>query len=120
MRKLNKFIVTVLTILMLQLIADWVVTFFNNAHKNKYLSVLIYMAVIVILFYPMLTFLNRYIATFSKKYVKGSGHLSKNKYVGVLVGFFIALLILFSLFAILMFDKSLFSDISRWIGSLFH
>ena len=111
MKHLTKFSVYSITILTAYLVSEYFVNYLNSMYKEKtYSSVLIGMGVILIVYYPIVTLLDKYIQKMSKTYIKQSKALHKNSKVGVFLGFSIAFFVLFVLFALVWHDLNLIGD----------
>jgi len=95
-----RFVVTTLTILTANLLTNAIGEFligYRN-HYKPFVFTLISMAIIVIVFYPLFTKLEDWLKTLSTKVVR-SGNSFAGKYLGLLLSFFIGLLILFYFYA---------------------
>ncbi len=112
MKRLSKFTVYSITILTAYLISEFLVDFLNHYYKEKtYLSVFIGMVVVLAVYFPVVTFLDKYIKRMSKTYIKKSKELNKNSKLGVIIGFFLFLFVLFGLFALVWYDLNLLKDL---------
>jgi uncharacterized protein YacL len=82
------------------LLSDWLLVKLESYYSDRtYSSVLLGMAAVLAIYFPILTFLDKYIQRVSREYVKGSKNIVKNSFYGLLLGFLVAFLILFILFA---------------------
>ena len=98
--KATKYATIVLSILTASLVNEYVVKRVNLYYKEPtYLSVLIGMGVTVLIFVPLFGLLGKWITNASKAYLKTSKKVSSNSYRGLFVGFLLAFLILFVLYA---------------------
>ena len=99
-RQFNKYATYSIAVLTATLINQLVVEYIKSfIHEKGYLLVLIDMLVIILVFAPIFTLVSKYTKKISAGYVKTSKHLSK-KGNNALVGFIIAFIILFVLFAL--------------------
>ncbi|MDC3388448.1 hypothetical protein OAX11_02935 [Flavobacteriaceae bacterium] len=98
--KSTKYATIVISVLTASLINEYVVKLINSYYKeNTYVSVLIGMAVTVLVFVPMFSFVGKWIGKASKTYLKASKKVAKKSSNGLFFGFLIAFVILFILFA---------------------
>ena len=110
MKHLTKFSVYSITILLAYLISGYIVSYLNSYYNEKsYVAVAIEMMVILAVYYPIVTFLDKYIQKASKTYVKQSKSLHKNSKMGLLIGISIAFFVLFILFALVR-ELNVFED----------
>lgn len=117
-RKIGKLFVTALTILTVSYFAIYLRSQIDVYFKNgkTYQSVLIGMLLMVAIYYPMTTFLNKYFESVSKKLISKSKHLSKSSTLGMFIGFSIAIFVLFIFYAKLWYGLDVISDIKQVIG----
>lgn len=114
MKQLTKFTVYSITILTAYLISECLVNFLNSHYKEKtYSSVLIGMLVVLIVYFPVVTFLDKYIKRMSKTYINQSKGLSNNSHIGIIVGFLVMFFVLFVLFALVWYDLNLLEDLKN-------
>ena len=118
LKKYTKFVVFSLSILLAALLSEFLVSLLAK-YGTDYRSVAIRMAVTVAIYYPLITFLEKYIQRASKKYAQASKGVAKSSSLGLTLGFVLALIILFALFAIVLHDKNVVSDFLSWIKSIF-
>lgn len=95
--KISKLLITSLTILTVTLIATYLKTQIDTYYKGRSMikNVFLGMFVIVIIYYPMTSLLNKYFQFVSKKIVSKSKKISKSSTIGMLIGFSIAIFVLF-------------------------
>lgn len=112
-RKLNKLLVTILTILVVTLIAMYlrkrVDAYFSNG--RNYQSVLVGMGLMVAVYYPMTKLMNKYFESMSKSYLAGSKKISKTNSTGVIIGFLMAIFVLFILYAKVWYNLDVLKDL---------
>lgn len=119
-RKITRFATVALTILTAYLVSEYLLIFMEDYKDGRsYKSVIISMLIIVAIYYPALTLLEKYIKKLSAEYVKTSKNFAKSNTVGLFIGFFIAFFILFSLFAYVWYDLNVLNDLSKGIQRLF-
>jgi len=98
-RKTTKYAVIIISILLAELIHDYiqelVYAWVKHSQFGIYVSVLISMAAVVVIFYPAFNLIERYLHFASRKYIEGSKKISKNNFRGLLLGFILALILLF-------------------------
>ena len=116
MKHFVKFTVYSITILSAYLISEYFVNYLNSFYKTpSYLSVLTGMLVIIVVYYPMMNILDRYIAKATTKYIKKSKTLHNNNFVGILIGFSSAFFVLFVLFALVWHNMNFFTYLKNLI-----
>ena len=74
------------------------------------------MGLMVVIYYPMTTFLEKYFEKFSKKLLSKSKILSKSNTVGMLIGFSLAIFVLFIFYAEIWYGIDVIGDIKKGIG----
>lgn len=95
-RYLFRFVVMTITILSANLITN-AISNYMVSYKNSYkpfIFTFIGMAIIVVVFYPLFIKLESWVKHFSIKFIK-SGKSAAGKYLGLLMAFFAALMVLF-------------------------
>lgn len=114
-RQATKFAVIILSILLAELIHEYVQHKFMHWVKHSefglYASVGLSMAVAVLVFYPAFHLIEKYMKYASQKYVQGSKKLGKNSFISLLVGFFLALALLFIGFAEVWYHQNPLSNL---------
>lgn len=112
-KKLNKLFVTILTILVVTLVASFLKELIDDNYKDgrsPYTSVWIGMAVMVAVYYPMSLFLTKYFSAISRKYLRHYRRISKSNILGLLLGFIVAILVLFGFYAKVWYDLNVLED----------
>lgn len=72
-RKLTKFFAYAITIWTAFLLSDWLLVKLESYYSDRtYTSVIIGMAAVLVIYFPILTFLDKYIQRVSSSYIKGS------------------------------------------------
>jgi hypothetical protein len=117
MRTLTKVIVVILAILAAELLHTYAHHYFHSYSKGTtpYKVVAISMAVAVLVFFPIFHYLEKFIHSASEKYVEGAKQVTNNRFVGLLLGFAVAIFLLFAGFAQAMYHKNVIADIKNWI-----
>jgi phosphotransferase system glucose/maltose/N-acetylglucosamine-specific IIC component len=108
-RKVFRFMVFTLTILTANLLSDFLSNYLVS-FKHRYppvLFTLMAMTIIVIIFYPTIQILDHWIGKFSKNVVE-TGKSLAGKYMGLLLAFLIALLILTYCYLQVWYDINIF------------
>lgn len=111
-RSLFKFAALSITILTAELVAN-IITEHLVSYKWQYKPLAftaLSMAIIVLVFYPLLTQFEKWFNKFSKRFVK-AGHVYFGKYLGLLFMYVIALMILTCIYAKRWYGISLVSHI---------
>lgn len=85
---------------------------------SVYKRVALSMAAAVLIFYPVFRLLEKYIKAGSARYVKGSARLTGNKFAGLLIGFTVAVLLLFIGFSYTWYQRNAFMDFKNWLKGL--
>lgn len=112
-KKLNKLLVTTLTILVVSLVASFLRGIIENYYKdrNVYKSILLGMGVLVVIYYPMTLILNKYFTNLAQIYLKKSKKVAKSSTAGVIIGFILAIFVLFCAYAYVWYDLNVFTDL---------
>ena len=113
-RYLTRFFVYTITILLATLLSEWLVSLIQTEKTYKYVAVR--MIVVLFIFVPIVSFLEKYIKAVSNKYVKESKNSFKNRYLGLFIGYFIILMIIFGFFAKIFINRNLLEDLASWIS----
>lgn len=115
MSKLSQFAVFSLTILIGTLISDYTVNYFTGLIGKTYNGVLLNMLVTVLIFYPLLNILDLYIKKVSRKYINNSKKAVGNSSIGLILGFTLAILVLFIMFAKVWYNLDALSYLKSFI-----
>ena len=110
-RKLSKFVIFAITILFATLVKDYIIKILNDHIDKGLIGVLIIMAVTLAIYYPLFTFVDKYVKKLAEGYVKGAKGAVKSSINGLLIGFIIAMLIVFSFGAYIWFDINIIDTI---------
>ena len=119
-RKLTSIAAIVLTILTAELLHAWAHAWFHHNYYagSPYKSVGVSMLVAVAVFYPMLKLLEKVLHGVSERYMEGSKTIARNGFIGLLLGFSIAVFFLFVGFSIIWLHKNPLDDLKVWFSSL--
>lgn len=119
-RKIFNFLVLVVTILLINLLSNFIADYFITKYKGNtsYLKfTAIGMGVIVIIFYPAFEYLNGIVEKITTRFLKKGNNLF-GRILGVYIAFFVMLFILYCLYARVWFDvnvlKVIFNSIFNW------
>jgi len=119
-RKIFNFLVLVVTILLINLLSNFIADYFITKYKGhtSYLKfTAIGMGVIVIIFYPAFEYLNGIVEKITTRFLKKGNNLF-GRILGVYIAFFVMLFILYCLYARVWFDanviKVIFNSIFNW------
>ncbi|MFN6945435.1 MAG: hypothetical protein ACK4ND_10840 [Cytophagaceae bacterium] len=117
-RKLTKYAVIVIAILIAKLIYAYAHDFLHHytEAKSPYKSTALSMAAIVLIFYPVFHFMDKYFKKTSEKYMQATKKVAKNSYLGLFIGFGVAVLLLFMAFANVWYGKNALKDLTSLIG----
>ena len=115
-QKLTKYAIFALTILIASLISDYLVKYISVEFVDRsYKGVAIEMCIIILVYYPAFTIIEKFVLKASKEYVKTSKKAVKSSNFGLLIGFGIAVLILFYFFAKVKHNMDLFEDLKNML-----
>ncbi|WP_299607455.1 hypothetical protein [uncultured Aquimarina sp.] len=114
-RQLTKFAIYAIAVLCAALINEFVIKLVKKQiHEQGYLLVLIDMLIVVLIFAPAFALVSKYTKKLSKAYLKTSKKVSSSKN-GNLLGFTVAMIILFVLFAYLRHNINVIQDLKTII-----
>lgn len=101
-KKITKYVVVIITILVASLLSDLVINYISkNFAAHSYKNVILEMVVTVIIYYPAFSLLEKFIKKASEEYIRTSKHATKSSYIGLIIGFLIAIIALFIGYAII-------------------
>ncbi|MDY8138044.1 hypothetical protein [Aquimarina sp. 2201CG5-10] len=110
-RRTTKYAIYAVAVLCAALINEYIIKYVKkHIDVQGYLLVLVDMLIIVLIFAPAFALVNTYTKKLSKAYIKTSKKFSSNKN-GILIGFTVAIIILFILFAHLRHNLSVIRDL---------
>ena len=109
--KISKYAVFILTVLVANYLGELFFQYTKAYQRHDYTSVLVGMLIVVAIYVPVFTFLEKYIKKLSESYLRTSKSMSKSKAQGVLIGFAVAFLVLFYLYARLWFGLHPINDL---------
>lgn len=107
-RRIFNFLVFVITILLINLITNYIADYFIKNYKGhtSYLKfTAIGMGVIVLIFYPAFEYLNGIVEKITSRFLKKGNNLF-GRILGVYIAFFVMLFVLYCLYARVWFDVS--------------
>jgi len=117
MKKLTHHAVFIISVLVAYLINGLVMKVLGGIEKlnnNKYLSVLIYMTAIVIVFYPIYNLLTRVGEEVGHSVIKQSQKMIGSPFIGLLLGFLTLLGIMFCCYAWTMYKLTVVDMVKVW------
>ena len=110
-RQATKYAIYTVAVLSAALINEFILKYVKkHIHQQGYILVLIDMLVIVLIFAPAFALITNYAKRISKVYIKTSKKFSSRNN-GILLGFIVAILILFILYANLRHNINVISDL---------
>ena len=118
-KKFNRFSIVILTILLGELINAFSLQFllpFKSA-SHPYKSVFIVMMVSVCIYYPAFIFINKYLKSFSHKYLHKTSKIAGGPFWGRILGLLIGLVIIFSGFLVVLYKRNIFIDLYKFLFS---
>lgn len=120
-RKVTKYMVIVLAILLAELLHAYAHSFLEEylTKSSPYRSVAISMVTAVIVFYPAFHFITKYLKYTSEKYVQGAQRVTKNRFVGLLIGFSLAIFLMFAAFSQIWYHKNPILEIRTILERIF-
>lgn len=110
-RKIFKFMVLILGILLANLITIWIDNYMLS-YKWEYsphIFTWIGMAIVVVIYYPLFTHIDKWAALTGEKFLKAGKKLAGRR-LGALLAFIVALLILYFLYGREWFDTNVFTS----------
>lgn len=117
LRKYTRFVVFTVSILIATLISEALIVWL--ASESDYKTIAIRMMVVVLIYVPLMNFLDAYIKKSAQQYANQSKKFGKSRLLGLTIGFIVILLILFCLFALVLADKNAIADFGAWLSSIF-
>ena len=109
-RKITKYAIYTVAVLSATLINEFIIKYVKkHVDQQGYILVLIDMLIVVLIFAPAFALVSNYTKKISKAYLKTSKKMSSNN--GILLGFIVAIIILFILFASLRHNISVIKDL---------
>ena len=118
MSKILKVFVLIVAILSVDLLMNWVqqqLAVNGSIRGNLFLAPIIMMGVVLIVLYPLITHIEKWSASFSKQFFKMGKKLAGRKF-GIFLSFFLAMAILYYLYAKFWFHI----DMIRMVRRFFH
>lgn len=109
MPKLTRIAVFSITILIGTLISDYISAYFVSTIGKTYKGVAINMIATVVVFYPLFSLLEYYVKKASKRYIQKSKSVTGNSFLGLIIGFTLAILVLFMMFASVWYNLNVLS-----------
>ncbi len=114
-RQTTKYAIYAVAVLCAALINEYIIKYVKeHVNQQGYILVLIDMIIVVLIFAPAFALVTKYTKKLSKAYMKTSKKMSSNKN-GTLLGFTIAVFILFILYANLRHNIDVISDIKSLV-----
>lgn len=115
---INKYAVIIISILLADLISTYVLGWLHGYSNTTmpYYSSALSMMVVVIIFYPMLLFLEKYLKQMSSNWIKHGGKWIGNLFVGQIVGFLMALFLIWLGYAHALYHVKPWSVINNWLA----
>ena len=116
--KLSKLFITTLTILTASLVAGFLINYVDDYYKsrNMYKNVALGMLIMVFVYYPMTMLLESYFQKLSSKLLSKSKKITKSNTLGMLIGFSIAIFVLFVCYAKVWYDWNVLDSLWRKYG----
>jgi ABC-type uncharacterized transport system fused permease/ATPase subunit len=116
MKKLTKYIIITLAILVAELVGAYIllITSKYKSDDTPYKSALIQMLVAVATFYPTILVVDKYMKTWSKDYLNKMQKATSNKFWGLMIGFCVAIILLLMGFVKILYNRSMLEDIADW------
>ncbi len=113
-KKLTQYAIYAVAVLSAALINEHIIKYIKrHIDQNGYVLVLIDMAIVVLIFAPAFALVNKYTKKLSKAYLRTSKKFSPSQKKGTLLGFTIAIFILFVLYASLRHNLHVIEDLKK-------
>ena len=112
-KKLIKFMVLTLSILMATLVANNIDNFIQSHYKQKFSPhtfTLIGMGLVLLIYYPLFTWLDKWASSFANTFLK-AGKQFGGSVTGSFLAFLLGLLVLYYFYGQLWFDKNVYASI---------
>jgi hypothetical protein len=116
-KQITKYVLIAIAILLAELLGAY---FFLVMEKYKssempYRSTAIQMVAALLIYYPIFTFLDKYVKSGSKNLVKNTQKVARHNLIGVLLAFAIAFFFIWVALAMIWYKRNLFDDLGIWI-----
>ena len=97
MKSINKIAVFMISVLTAEILSEYIMDYILGLKKNSnpYIDTLIGMGVLAFIFFPLLTFIEKYLRLITADYLKHTKKSIKTGFIGLLVAVVIALAILY-------------------------
>lgn len=118
MKKFQRYMVIVVVILLAELVNAYFLLILQKykSDNHPYRSTFIHMVVMLVLYYPMITYLDKYLKSGSQQIVKHSQTITKNRNLGMFIGFIAVVILIWMALAKIWYDADLFADVERWLN----
>lgn len=119
-RKITKYVVIAIAILIAELINAFfllVMEKYKSSH-TPYQSTAIQMFASILIYYPLFTFLEKYLHSGSKNLVKNSQKIAQHGFLGILMAFAAAFFIIWVALVKIWYHRNIFEDLMRWIDQI--
>lgn len=112
-RKLTRYVILIFTILMADIIKEIILHIIGleKDRRHPYLSTAIGMGVIVAIFYPMFTVMEKVLEILSEHYVKATKGVSGGNLKGLTIAFIVGIAVLYVAYLKVWFNLNIFGKI---------
>ncbi len=112
-RKLTRYVILIFTILLADIIKEIVLHLIGleKNHHHPYTSAAIGMGVIVAVFYPMFTFMEKILEYLTESYVKSAKNVTGGSFKGLMVAFVLGIAILYIAYLKVWFNINIFGKL---------
>jgi hypothetical protein len=112
-RKITKYVVLIFTILLADIIKEIVLHLIGleRDHRSPYLSAAIGMGVIVLVFYPMFTIMEKILESITHSYVTKTKNVTGGSYKGLIVAFILGVAVLYFAYLKVWFNINIFAKL---------
>ncbi|HEX8547470.1 MAG TPA: hypothetical protein VF691_10950 [Cytophagaceae bacterium] len=119
-KRFNRYAVIIITILLAELIHAYALSFVSRwkDDASPYKSVAISMLIAVLVFYPAFKFMEKFLKGISNKYMLKSKKIIGKNLIGSVIGFLLALFLLFLAFSAVWYGKNPIIDLREWISAM--
>ena len=116
-KQITKYVMIAIAILLAELLGAYFLLVMEKYKSSEmpYRSTAIQMIASLVIYYPLFTFLDKYLKSGSKNLIKNTQKVAKHNLLGVLLAFVAAFFIIWVALARIWYKRNLFEDLGSWI-----